>query len=276
MQYGIKNIFRFYNAVEKQNRNLDYVGGNLRTWRLYSDIYHVPAFQIQVDSTIAIGDVTIYLVDASDESETNITSYFTADTDLYVETFTSYNYLIYNRSKNLNSTLTSGTYYLHVDCDGTDYYSEVFCATSLTGKMIVTYSDTNDLASIDYTNGAKAQFENKLIVDTVLQRPDYLIVEEGTEDGEGNFLPTFQRMAKKYRFIFYAPEYVIDAVSLIGFHDTITIVTQYNESATESMDVREGSFHVTPEWNDMKGFAKVTCEFEVTAIIKTNCANDIS
>lgn len=266
---------RFYDEVEKQNKNYAYVNGNLRTWKLYTDIYHFPAFQIQVDSSdTSSSDVTVYLVDMTDLSETDITSKFTWDTDLYIETFTSYNYLIYNRNGNLSPTLTEGTYYLKVVATDT-FYSEVFCVCDLTGKLIIDYYGDNDIDSIDYTNGAKLQFQNKLILDTKLVKPQYNYYEEGTEDGEANFIPTFQKVTKRYQFVFYAPEYVIDAVTLLPMHDTISVTTEYNETETETISVEEFDV-MNVEWTDTKGFAKVTCEFRADPVIKTYHANDIT
>jgi hypothetical protein len=287
MNYGIKNVFRFYDQLAKQNRELDYVGGNTRTWQLLTDIYHVPAFQITIASDVTqASDVTVYLVNLSDDSETDISAYFTmaglTTDDLYVQTFTSYNYLIYNRNQNLNTNLSLGGYYLKITSPTaypagiTNYYSEIFTVKSLTGDLIVTYSDSADVDTIDYTNGDYSQFENKLIVPTVLQRPEWIIEEEGTEDGEGNFLATFQRLVKRYKFIFYAPEYILDALMLVPMCDTVTVVSENGETQEETLTVEDNTFKVTPEWTDTKGFAKVTCEFDVDAVIKTNCANNIT
>jgi len=285
MEYGLKNPFRFYDDVSKQNRYFDYVHGNLRTWRLVTDIYHVPTFQIQVDSAItAASDVVVYLVDAADDSEVNITSKFTWDTDLYIETFTSYNYLVYNRSQNLTSNLDEGTYYLKISTTNPSappsylyFYSEVFNVRSITGYTVITYYSDMDIDGIDYTNGAKAQYQNKIIMDNKLFKPKYITEEEGTEDGEGNFLATFKRRVKNYKLLFYAPEYIADAISLIPLHEHISITTEVNESFEEELAVIEDSFVVTGmEWNDGKGFAKITVEFRTGSVIKTNFANNIT
>lgn len=275
MEYGIKNVFRFYDAKDKQNRYYDYVHGNLRTWRLYSDVYHVPSFQIAVASLTQASDVVINLADPLDDTLVNISSYFTAGDDLYTEEFTDNAYLIYNRSKNLNTTLPEGVYYLKVTVGAVHYYSEVFAVTSLTGKLIVDYYHTNDVDTIDYTNGSNDQFVNKLIIDTKLSKPEYPYEEEGVEDGNGNFIATFQRVFKKYRFTFYAPEYITDAVSLIPLHSNITVVNDNGESTQESMTAID--FQVAGvEWNDTKGFAKIVCEFRTSAVVVTGCADNIT
>lgn len=281
MQYGLKNILRFYDTADKQNRNLLYVGGNIKTWRNLTDIYHVPSFQIQVTNAVtAASDVVVNLVTLSTLASVDISNKFTTagatTDDLYIADFTSYNYLIYNRNKNLNTNLAQGMYYLHIYDGVRNYYSEPFCVTSLSGSIIVTYNDTDDIDSIDYSNGDYSQFQNKLIVDTKLQRPDWVIEEEGTEDGETNFLPTLQTLKKKHKFIFYAPEYILDSIMMIEFHDTVTVVTDYSLSTSETITVQANTFKTAYEWTDTKGFAKVTCEFETAPVIKTNCANNVT
>lgn len=284
MEYGIKNIFRFYDALEKQNKNYAYVHGNVRTFQLLTDIYHVPTFQIKVASAVVdAGDIDIKLVDLVDDSEVDIDAYFTFGTDLYIETFTDYNYLIYNRSKNLNTLLDKGTYYLKITLNAGSptypevLYSEVFCVKDITGCTIITYYSDMDIDGIDYTNGAKTQFQNKLIIPNKLFKPDYVEEAEGTEDGEGNFLATFKSTVKNYKLLFYAPEYIVDAFSLIPLHEHITVVADNGESSTETLTVVEDSFEMTGvEWTDGKAFAKITCEFRTGRVIKTNFADNIT
>jgi len=278
MEYGIKNVFRFYTDLSMQNRYYDYVNGNIRTWKLLTDIYHVPTFQISIDGAVtSASDVQVNLIDLVDDSSTDITSYFTWDTDLYIEEFTDYNYLIYNRSKNLNTNLENGTYYLKITVDSTNYYSEVFCVKSIIGTTIITYYSDMDIDGIDYTNGAKTQFQNKIIVPNKLFKPDYLTESEGAEDGEGNFLATFKSRVKNYKLVLYVPEYIVDAMTLIGMHEHITVITDNGESYAETLTVEQDSFEVTSiEWTEHKSFAKVTCEFRTGRVVKTNFANNIT
>lgn len=274
MESGIKNAFRFYSDKSMQNRYFDYVGGNLRTWKLNTDVYRLLPFQIQVALNTEASDVVVKLCEALDDSETDISSYFVAGTDLFTADFTSYTYLIYRRNQNLQTELIKGTYYLKVTVGATSYYSEVFNVVDPTGMIIIDYYHSSDIGTIHYNNSGD-QYTNKLIVDTKLNRPEYEYEEEGIEDGDVNFIPTFQRLVKKYKFIFYAPEYVVDAVSLIPFHDSITIYTDYAESSIEQLNVL--NFYVdSVEWNETKGFAKVTCSFRTGATIVTPHANNIT
>ena len=279
MQYGLKNIFRFYDDKEKQNRYYDYVHGNITTWRLSTPTTLLPAFQISIASGKVIGDVTVYLVDL-DDSATDITAYFDttgSDATLYVQDFTSFEYLIYNASKALETSIAKGTYYLKVDVSSVLYYSEVFCVVDTTGYLSVSYYNSSDVASIDYTNTGHEQYANKLLVKTGLTKPEYEYEEEGTENGDGVFLPTFMSTTKKYKFVFYAPEYILDALSIIPMHDNVTVVTNSGQSTSETITVARNKFYITDiAWSDTKGFAKVSCEFRTDPVITTLYANNVT
>jgi len=279
MQYGLKNIFRIYDDKSKQNRYYPYVHGNITTWRLSTPTTILPSFQVSIASGKTISDVTVYLMDL-DDSATDITAKFDitgTDATLYVKDFTSFEYLIYNASKNLESAIGKGSYYLKIDVDSVLYYSEVFHVVDTTGYLSVEYYNSSDIDSIDYTNGDYAQFSNKLLVNTKLNKAEYEFEEEGTEDGDGEFLPTFMKRTKKQRFVFYAPEYILDAITLIPMHSTVTVTTNLGGSYLEIFSVARNKFFVTDiGWTDTKGFARVTCEFWTTRVVVTHSANNVT
>lgn len=255
---------RFYNAVEKQDRFKPHVN---KTWVQYTDTTHLPEFQIQVASGCA--SCTVNLVSLSTGAETTVTQ----GSDFFFVTYTSFKYFIYARTVTL-STITEGGYYLKVtESGGTIHYSETFSVVnSLNGYTILVYYNTNDLGGIDY--GTSPPFKITLALDDVtFAKPEYVIEEEGTEDGDGNVLITFQRRVKLYKMWFYAPEYIADAISLIPLHDNVTLYLNYNETDQESGQIYD--FAMTAEWVETKGLAKITCEFRDQPVIKTNCADPI-
>jgi len=258
---------RFYDALEKQDRYKPHVN---KTWVQYTDVDHLPEFQVQVASGTT--SVTVKAVNLVTGAKTTVTS---ASDCMYLETFTSYKYFIHNGSST-TTTLSPGGYYLELETSGSVfYYSEPFAVDDIVGKTILVYQNTNDLGGIDYSNGTKPQFKITLILDDVtLAKPEYIIEEEGTEDGDGNVLLTFQRRVKLYKMWFYAPEYIADAISLIPLHDSVTLYFNYGESEQETGLVYD--FNMTTEWVETKGLAKITCEFRDQPIIKTTCANDIT
>jgi len=279
MQYGLKNIFRFYDDKEKQNRYYPYVHGNITTWRLSTPTTLLPSFQIQVATGKVIGDVTVYLVDL-DDAETDITAYFDItgnDATLYIQDFDDFEYLIYNASKALETSIGKGTWYLKIDVDSVLYYSEVFCVVDTSGYLSIEYYNSSDVDSIDYTNGDYEQYTNKLLINTKLTKAEYEYEEEGTENGDGEFLPTFMKRTKRYKFVFYAPEYILDAITLIPMHSSVTVITDSGEGTTETITVARNKFYVNDIfWTDTKGFAKVSCEFWTDPVVVTNYANNVT
>lgn len=70
-------------------------------------------------------------------------------------------------------------------------------------------------------------------IDAVFAEPEETVFEEGEEDGEKNFYPTFQKSTKTYNLeTSLVPESVIDAITRMKYFDTKTITlpdgTVYN------------------------------------------------
>lgn len=251
---------RFYDAVEKQDRYKDHV--TTKQFHQYTDTTHLPEFQIKVALGTSTSTINLVSLDG--------TSAVITPTVYYVD-FTAYTYLIHDRTSTVNMSV--GEYYLDITAGSDHFYSEVFNVTDIADKTILAYYNTYDLGGIDYTNGEHAQYKNTFIFDATLAKPEYLLEEEATEDGEGNQLVTFQRSVKLFKMWFYAPEYIVDAVALIGLHDFVTIWTHYGTSEQETGSIYD--FAMTAEWQESKGLAKVTCEFRDTPIIKTTCSDPI-
>ena len=251
---------RFYDAVEKQDRFKDHA--TTKRFHQYTDATHLPEFQINVAS--GVSSSTINIVSLAGTSATITPT-------VYYVPFSAFTYLIYDRTSTVN--LSVGDYYLDITAGSDHFYSEVFTVADITDKTILTYYNTYDLGGIDYTNGTEAQYKNTLIIDAILAKPEYIIEEEAVEDGEGNQLITFQRSVKLFKMWFYAPEYIVDAVALIGLHDFVSIWVHYGTSEQETGSIYD--FTMTAEWMESKGLAKVTCEFRDTPIIKTTCSDPI-
>jgi hypothetical protein len=254
---------RFYDDLDKQDRFKPYV---TKAWYQYTDATHLPEFQLKVAS--AVTSCTVKLVDIQTGTETTITQ----GSDFYLQAFTSYKYFIYDRTASL-STIPEGGYYLKITAGSETFYSEIFWVTDIIGKTTLVYYNTNDIGGIDYSNGTNPQFKITFIFDGSIAKPEYVIEEEGVEDGDGNVLILFQRRVKKYKMWFYAPEYIADAMSLVPLHDNVTLTTYYGETAGNTGQIYD--FNITVDWLDSKGLAKITCDFRDQPVIKTNCANNI-
>jgi len=219
-----------------------------------------------------VSEVAVYLNNISTGLSEVITPDWVTSGGKVVQ-FDTYNRVINPRTSAIPE-MTSGHYYLGITTDGSDaYYSEDFYVQSIIGKQIISWSNTKDLADI-YYSASDYVYGNNLIFDGVVAKPDYPIEEEGTEDGEGNFLPTFQRSYKQYKMWFYAPEWVADAVRLIPLHDSVTINTSYGNNYSYSGTVYD--VDVSIEWMENKGLAKITLAFRDEAYIKTYMGDSLT
>src|SRR5688572_20542031 len=77
--------------------------------------------------------------------------------------------------------------------------------------------DTCDIGGICYQDG----FKNTVFLDTDIGRPDYNILEEGAENGDGVFIKDYSRLQKTPQIQCYVPEYLADALSLLPLHSNV-------------------------------------------------------
>ena len=128
--------------------------------------------------------------------------------------------------------------------------------------VLIEYSNSVDFGDILYHNG----FENRVYLNADVSKPTYELEEEGTEDADGEFSPTFQKWAKKYSIQFYAQEFLADALTLMTLHDQV-YVTLKNGENSQVLDI-----DVEPVWdNNIECWAEVTMTFVTDYIIRKNC-----
>jgi hypothetical protein len=262
---------RFYNAVEKQDRFKPY--NKNKRFNQYTDIYHLPEFQVKL--AYGTHSFDLKLVDAMTDIVSSFDfSAYSADFTIVEYSELQYNQLIYFRTTNFSTTLPIGEYYLKLTAGSDYFYSEVFTVTDISDKTILRYYNTNDLAGIDYTNETDTQFQITFIFDATIAKPEYVLEEEAVEDGDGSQMLTWQRSVKEFKMWFYAPEYIADALALVGLHDFVTLTTHYSMPNQETGLIYD--FTMVSEWMESKGLSKITCTFRDSPIIKTNCANNLA
>lgn len=135
----------------------------------------------------------------------------------------------------------------------------------------IEYRSIHDLGEkILYQNG----FQNKVYLDVNVKAPTYPITESGEENGDGDFIPTFQKWQKRYTFTTYVPEFLADALTLLPLHDYVWITFQNNET-NKVKDIE-----VETDWQDIGStdetqscFCKITISFAVDSIITIGCNN---
>ena len=267
---------RFYDAVEKQDRFRPY--NKNKRFNQYTDIYHLPHFQVKVLYETAYANIAI--VDASTGIRTNIVPH-TIGSDWMIVDYDvlQYSQFIYNGCINLVNDLIPGTFYIELVTSKFSnfstyeiFYSEIFTVGDISDKFILQWSGTNDIGGIDYT--ITPPYNNSLIFDATLAKPEYVLEEEAVEDGDGSQMLTWQRSVKEFKMWFYAPEYIADALALVGLHDFVTLTTHYMMPNQETGLIYD--FTMVSEWMESKGLSKITCTFRDAPIIKTNCANNLA
>lgn len=263
---------RFYNAVEKQDRFKPY--NKSKRFNQYTDIYHLPEFQVKL--AYGTSSYSLKLVEAITDVETSFDFSAIHSGNFTITTYEELHYsqLAYFRITPFSPTLPIGDYYLKLTAGSDYFYSEVFAVTDISDKTILEYYNTNDLAGIDYTNDGQQQFKITFIFDATIAKPEYVLEEEAVEDGDGSQMLTWSRSVKEFKMWFYAPEYIADAMALVGLHDFVTLTTHYGMPNQETGTIYD--FTMVSEWMESKGLSKITCTFRDAPIIKTNCANNLA
>ena len=156
----------------------------------------------------------------------------------------------------------NGQYYA-VMSDGTEtWYSEVFTVVNdISPYLKLEWWDAEnfvmDAGTIVYKN---PNFKNVLYLDATIAKPDYRFEEEG-EERDGYFFPTKQISEKRYKFAFFASEYLLDVMRLVRMADFAQIT---KNGQVYSLD----TFLITPEWESNGDVASVTAEFDTATVAK--------
>lgn len=159
-------------------------------------------------------------------------------------------------------SLPNGQYYA-IMSDGTNtWYSEIFTAVNdIEPYLKITWWDTEDFVmdagTIVYTNPS---FKNVIYLDSALAKPEYPFEEEG-ESRDGYFFPIKQISEKRYRFAFFASEYLLDVMRFIRMAD-------YAEVEWHGQKYSLDTFLITPEWEDNGDVASVEAQFDTATVAK--------
>jgi len=132
--------------------------------------------------------------------------------------------------------------------------------------IIIEYSNSADFGNILYQN----DFANKLYLDADVSKPEYELLEDGIENGDGEFIPTFQKWAKKYSIEFYAQEFLVDALTLMALHDQINVTLKNGESSNVT------DIEIAYKWDsNIECWAEVTIKFSTSYITRTKCQENM-
>lgn len=163
---------------------------------------------------------------------------------------------------------SNGQYYIKVQMIDTlpdtlyEYVSDIFTfVDDITPYLRIRWWDAHNF---DTGNGTifyeQNYFQNNVYLQAELAKPEYIFEEEGV-NRDGYFFPIKQISEKRFRFSFFASEYLLDAMRLIRMSDYIRI-------QANGKTYQPDTFLITPTWENEGDVASVQAEFEINAIAK--------
>ncbi|WP_303840859.1 hypothetical protein [Selenomonas ruminantium] len=174
-------------------------------------------------------------------------------------------YIICNAAAFEFEGMQPGCYYLSLIDYGNNYYSDVFVwKENVADLLMLEWWDNQDFemdaGRIVYELPGGGTYKNRLYLASDIAKPEYTFDEEG-ETRDGYFFPTKMISEKRYRFSFWAPEYLLDALRFVRMADNIRITHKGQEFAPDT-------FLITPEWQAEGDLAAVDAEFETDTVAK--------
>lgn len=257
------SVLPWYTSIDQQNA---------RKWWIYDRVYPLftPAgfvlpFQIllpyranpSMSACVLYDANTGAVVDSAVATKLN-------DTGFTFKQFSTLGYTVavYPGQLPAFTALNNGQYYMRITINGTYYYSEIFTVVNdIQPYLKIEWWDVADFVMdagvIVYTSPA---FKNVLYLHSDIAKPDY-IFEEEVDNRDGYMYPIKLISEKRYRFNFFASEYLLDVLRLVRLADYVQIS---KNGQVFSVD----SFLITPEWQDNGDVAVVEAEFDVATVAK--------
>lgn len=256
------SVLPWYDSIGQQNARKWWVYG--RVYPLYVQAGFIPPFQILLPYRPNQNFSACELYDAN--TNTQVASIITnlRDTGLATKQFMTLgcSVIVYPGQLPALSALNNGRYYMRATINGAYYYSEVFTVVNdIEPYLKIEWWDKEDFVMdagvIVYET---PDFKNVLYLDAEIAKPEYTFEEEG-ENRDGYFFPSKMISAKRYKFNFFASEYLLDVMRFIRMADYVEIT-----KGTDLYSV--GQFLITPTWERNGDVAGVEAEFETATVAK--------
>lgn len=248
--------FPFYDSKLKQSR-FSSVCGKLQDFNLFSPTNRFLPFMIKKPKDGQLIDC-IKVLSAHDDSLKKLVVPAWFSYKMFSDA--AYDYIFYYGGVVQTLNLACGQYYLQVG----NWFSEVFTVHADVSKLLkVEWNHEGNVGEAIYQGG----FVQRLYLDAVLADPDYKIEQEGDENGDDEFIASFTRVVKRYKFqTFLLPEFLIDVLHSLPAHSEVTIGTI------------QGAKQIEPEvdWlvSGCSGTVELTFQ-EPAAIISKNCSDPL-
>lgn len=178
---------------------------------------------------------------------------------IVLKNFGSYDYIQYC-GEDLALTIPEGDYYSVIKTeDGTLYFSEVISVKAFSPEkspyIIFEWWNECDIQDVIYQTISDCSYINRLYLDkSVLTKPTWPFKEEGEEDGNKNFNPTFQQWKKHVSLVCgKVPEFIVDALTGSRLHDTIQYITpcrEKQEVVDAASEIQSLEYDVAPVFNE--------------------------
>lgn len=245
---------------------------NARRWWIYNRIYplyvqagYMLPFQIMrnLSGDTNISDFRLYRADGSLFG--NYTTQLIEQGVHVINSGLGYDVLVYGGQTPIFPSIPNGQYYARLTMVRGPWYSEIFTVVNdIEPYLKIEWWDKNNLVMdggtivYNYANGT--QFKNYVYLPSDLAKPEYIFEEEG-EERDGYFFPIKQISEKRYRFNFFASEYLLDVMRFIRMADFAQITYR---GQVYSLD----TFLLTPEWQDNGDVATVEARFDCATVAK--------
>lgn len=258
------SVLPFYSSVEEQVFDTMAFYGD--KYKLLSPAKQILPFQI-IREAGSQDPIIVYLKKKKDPTyNLNISAELNA-TGLSADWGTEFDVIKYKGRIPLTINMPFDLYYLEVNA-GTDvFYSEVFQATDVSECIRLEYWSVEDLdfdsGRISYTD----DFRHVVYIKGDIGFPEYPYDEVVTSRDGLDFIEK-QISEKVYKFRFYGPEYLCDALRIVRLSDKIRITKK-------GKVYRADNFLLTPDWMETGYLADIEVEFHCNTIIKKIAKSDI-
>lgn len=224
-------------------------------------------FQLQLDNQInSVSEVTVELRLVSDNTIVEGASISNA----VFSDANSNRYLVI--TFNADNPLLSNEYYISVETPYGFYYSETFCISQISNKMItIEWSGSGVVGSLIYPNN----YKHSVNIEATISISESEIEEETEEDGFGNETPTLQILKQRHTVSFVVPNFLAQALSALKLHSAVNFVNRkMGETPVELTDNNLNiNVTVTPEIDNCFSYVEIT--YDQNTVIKTGCDNEI-
>lgn len=259
----------FYRSLDEQNARKWWVYG--RVYPLFAPANFLLPFQILTTIENA-NNPRVYLAELFTSDGVSLGHVNEVSTHCQIIDCGEYFAIVNNGDMLITSiNIPNGQYYLKLGVySGVMYselqyfFSEIFTVVNdIEPFLKIEWWDKEDLlfdaGRIVFKTDAY-RYKQRLYLQSDIAKPEYVFDEEG-ETRDGYFFPIKQIFEKRYRFSFFASEYLLDVMRFIRMAD-------YVEITYHGKVFRPDTFLITPEWEDNGDVASVDAEFETDTVVK--------